>query len=74
MGTSLPALRVVRVLDKLRLERGLPIGVVIDNGTEFTYKALNQWPTRTRGTLHFITPGRPMENGYIESIHVKFRE
>ena len=74
VDTSLPALRVVRVLDKLRLERGLPARIVIDNGTEFTSKALDQWAYENKIALHFITPGRPMENGYIESFHGKFRE
>src|SRR5579863_4678830 len=74
VDTSLPALRVVRVLDRLRLERGLPVRIVIDNGTEFTSKALDQWAYENKVTLHFITPGRPMENGYIESFHGKFRE
>jgi putative transposase len=74
VDTSLPALRVVRVLDRLRLTRGLPTRIVIDNGTEFTSKALDQWAYENKVALHFITPGRPMENGYIESFHGKFRE
>jgi putative transposase len=74
VDTSLPALRVVRVLEKLRTEHGLPVRIVIDNGTEFTSKALDQWAYEHKVTLHFITPGRPMENGYIESFHGKFRE
>jgi putative transposase len=74
VDTSLPALRVVRVLDKLRLQRGLPVRIVIDHGTEFTSKALDQWAYDNKVTLHFITPGRPMENGYIESFHGKLRE
>jgi putative transposase len=39
---SLPALRVVRVQDRLRLQRGLPVRIVIDHGTEFTSKDLDQ--------------------------------
>jgi putative transposase len=74
VDTSLPALRVVRVLEQLRQQRGLPERIVIDNGTEFTSKALDQWAYANHVTLHFITPGRPMENGYIESFHGKFRE
>jgi len=74
VDTSLPALRVIRVLEKLRMERALPVRIVIDNGTEFTSKALDQWAYENKVTLHFITPGRPMENGYIESFHGKFRE
>lgn len=74
VDTSLPALRVVRVLERLRLERGLPVRIVIDNGTEFTSKALDRWAYENKVTLHFITPGRPMENGNIERFHGKFRE
>jgi transposase InsO family protein len=74
VDTSLPSVRVVRVLEKLRQHRGLPVRIVIDNGTEFTAKALDQWAYENKVTLHFITPGRPMENGYIESFHGKFRE
>jgi len=74
VDTSLPAQRVVRVLDRLRLTRGLPTRIIIDNGTEFTSKALHPWAYENKVTLHFITPGRPMENGYIESFHGKFRE
>lgn len=74
VDTSLPALRVVRILERLRLARGLPERIVIDNGTEFTAKALDQWAYENKVTLHFITPGRPMENGYIESFHGKFRD
>ena len=74
VDTSLPSLRVVRVLERLRLSRGLPERIVIDHGAEFTSKALDQWAYENKVTLHFITPGRPMENGYIESFHGKFRE
>jgi putative transposase len=74
VDTSLPALRVVRVLERLRVERGLPARIVIDNGTEFTSKSLNKWANQNAVTLHFIAPGRPMENGYIESFNGKFRE
>lgn len=74
VDTSLPAQRVVRVLERLQLERGLPERIVIDNGTEFTSKALDRWAYENKVTLHFITPGRPMENGYIESFHGRFRE
>jgi len=68
VDTALPALRVVRVLDQLRHERGVPLRIIIDNGTEFTSRALDQWAYQNKVTLHFITPGRP------ESFHGKFRE
>ena len=62
------------MLDKLRVTRGLPVRIVIDHGTEFASRALDQWAYANKVTLHFITPGRPMENGYIERFHGKFRE
>jgi putative transposase len=74
VDTSLPALRVVRVLERLRQQCGLPQRIVVDHGTEFTSKTLDQWAYQHQVKLHFITPGRPMENGYIESFHGKFRE
>lgn len=52
----------------------MPERTVINHGTEFTSKALDQWAYENKVTLHFITPGRPMENGYIESFHGRFRE
>jgi putative transposase len=55
-GGHLPAgVRVVRVLDRLRLERGLPERIVIDYGTAFTSKALDQWAHENKVTLHFFT-------------------
>lgn len=72
--TPPPALRVVRLLERLGPRRGLPQRIVIDNGTEFTSKAVDQWAYKNRFVPHFITPGRPMENGFIESFHGKFRE
>jgi putative transposase len=74
VDNSLPALHLVRVLEKLRTERGLSVRIVIDHGTESTSKTPDQWAYENKVALHFITPGRPMENGYIESFHGKFRE
>jgi putative transposase len=50
--TSLPSLRVIRVLGKLR-QLGLPVRIIIDHGTEFTSKALDQWAYENKVTLHF---------------------
>jgi transposase InsO family protein len=47
---------------------------VIDNGTEFTSQVMDQWAYENQVQLHFITPGRPMENGFIESFNGKFRD
>jgi putative transposase len=73
-ATSIPGARVVRVLDELAELRGLPDTIVIDNGPEFTSRALDEWAYRRGVRLLFITPGRPIENAYIESFNGKFRD
>lgn len=72
--TSLPAARVVRALEQLKQLGRRPEAIVIDNGPEFISQALDQWAWENKVQLHFITPGRPMENGYIESFNGKFRD
>ena len=74
VDTSIPGQRVVRVLDRLRETHGLPQALVLDNGPEFTAKALAAWAKDSGVRLHFITPGKPTENGYIESFNGKFRD
>lgn len=68
VDTSLPSLRVIRVLEKLVAERGCPANIRCDNGPEFISHKLQEWcDDETRKiTLQFIQPGRPMQNGYIE--------
>ena len=73
-ATSFPGTRVVRVLDELAEVRGLPETIVIDNGPEFTSRALDEWAYRRKVRLLFITPGRPIENAYVESFNGKFRD
>jgi putative transposase len=74
VDTSLPGARVVRVLEELKARGRKPRHIIIDNGTEFTSQVLDRWASENRVQLHFITPGRPMENGYIESFNGKFRD
>jgi putative transposase len=74
VDTSLPGARVVRVLDELKARGRKPKHLLIDNGTEFTSRVLDRWAWENGVPLHFITPGRPMENGYIESFNGKFRD
>ena len=65
---------VVRVLDQAARFRGYPRAVRTDNGPEFTSRAFIAW-TRQHGIAHLlIEPGRPMQNGYIESFNGKFRD
>jgi putative transposase len=65
---------VTRLLDQAAIFRGYPIAVRTDNGPEFTSRAFLAWTT-LHGIRHIlIQPGRPMQNGYIESFNGKFRD
>ena len=71
---SLPGERVARALDRAAARTGWPAGIVVDNGPEFTGKALDQWAFERGVTLHFIDPGKPTQNAFVESFNGKFRE
>jgi putative transposase len=60
VDTSLPGLRVTRVLERLAQERGLPRKIVVDNGTEFTSRIFDAWAHQHGIEIHFIRPGRPI--------------
>ncbi len=65
---------VTRILDRAALFRGYPLAVRTDNGPEFTSRAFMAW-ANSHGIRHIlIQPGRPMQNGYIESFNGKFRD
>ncbi len=65
---------VTRLLDRAALFRGYPAAVRTDNGPEFTCRAFIAW-AQSHGVRHIlIQPGRPMQNGYIESFNGKFRD
>lgn len=74
VGTSLPGARVVRVLEQVSRIRGKPKTIVVDNGPEFAGKALDAWAYENGVGLHFIAPGKPVQNAYIESFNGKFRD
>jgi putative transposase len=71
---SLPGLRVVRVLEGLAAPRGLPETIVMDNGPEFAGRVLDRWAYQRGVRLHFIQPGKPTQNAYVESFNGKFRD
>lgn len=72
---SIPGLAVTRALELAAIERGkFPESIVIDNGSEFTGKAMDQWAFENKIKLDFIRPGKPQENGFIESFNGKFRD
>lgn len=68
VDTSLPCLRAIRVLNRLIAERGCPANLRCDKGPEFISHKLEEWCSyeSRRISLHFIQPGRPMQNAYIE--------
>jgi len=72
--TSLPGLRVVRELDALIAFRGRPAMCVSDNGTEFTGRAILRWSQETRVEWHYIAPGKPQQNAFIESFNGRLRD
>jgi putative transposase len=71
---SLPARRVVETLDALAEERGYPELIVIDNGPEFISKELDAWAFAHGVQLHFIRPGKPVDNTYCESFNGRVRD
>jgi len=72
--TSLSGLRVARELDALITRRGQPQTIVSDNGTEFTSMAILAWSQRTAVGWHYIAPGKPMQNGFVESFNGRLRD
>jgi putative transposase len=74
VDVSISGLRVTRYLDELAERRGLPKVIVCDNGPEFTSKALFFWSRETGVKPHFIQPGKPTQNVFVESFNGKFRD
>jgi transposase InsO family protein len=74
VDTSLPALRVVGVLDQLMTDRGVPHMIVRDNGPELTSRLLDQWADQHGVKLQFIDPGKPIQNAFIESFNSRLRD
>jgi putative transposase len=74
IDTSLNGKRVVQVLERLAALRGLPEVITVDNGPEFTSKALDEWAYKNKIRLNFIRPGKPVENAYIESFNGRLRD
>lgn len=71
---SLPAERVVRVLENLLLWRAAPKQIRMDNGPEFISKRLENWAKEKQIELRHIQPGKPAQNAYFERFNRMFRE
>ena len=74
VDTSLTGLRVVRELDRIIETRGYPRMIVSDNGTEFTSNAILAWQQERGVEWHYIAPGKPMQNGFVESFNGRLRD
>jgi putative transposase len=72
--TSLGSGRVTRVLERLIGERGRPENLRTDNGPEFTSRRLLGWAEDWKVGMVHIQPGRPMQNGHVESFHGRLRD
>ena len=74
VDTSLPAERVVRVLEQLLDWRGKPASIRMDNGPELISQPLESWAKEKEIELLHIQPGKPAQNAYIERFNRTYRE
>lgn len=74
VDTSFASRRVTRELEKIVAERGVPKAIRCDNGPEFTSRHFLAWGLERKIALVHIEPGRPMQNGHVESFHGKLRD
>ena len=73
MGLSVPSQRVVRVLNELVAVHGCPAALRTDNGPEFLAQPFIDWCTDHRVAIHYIQPGKPDQNAYIERFNRSYR-
>lgn len=73
IATSIPSPRVVRLLDELVALHGRPCALRVDNGPEFTAQPLVDWCAARGIALHYIQPGKPDQNAYIERFNRSYR-
>jgi putative transposase len=72
--TSIGGQRVSRVLERLKEHRGLPQVIGSDNGPEFRSRHMDQWAYENGVKLHFIKPGKPTQNAWVESLNSQIRK
>jgi len=71
---ALCAPQVTAALERVIVRRGKPQMITCDNGTEFTSNHFDAWAYKQGVAIDFISPGRPVENGHIESFNGKLRD
>lgn len=74
VDTSFASRRVTRVLEAIVAQRGRPLAIRCDNGPELTSRHFQAWCLENKIELVYIEPGRPMQNGHVESFHGKLRD
>jgi putative transposase len=74
VDTSISGKRVARELTDLVAERGRPGMIVSDNGTELTSNAVLSWAGEAKVAWHYIAPGKPTQNGFVESFNGRMRD
>ena len=72
--TSISGKRVARELTALIERSGRPALIVSDHGTELTSNAILAWSSEHRVDWHYIAPGKPMQNGFVESVNGRMRD
>ena len=73
VGRSIPARRVIRVLEELIALHGRPAALRMDNGPELTAQTFVEWCDERRIALHYIQPGKPDQNAFIERFNRSYR-
>lgn len=71
---SISSERVIKILERVLLEKGKPKTIRVDNGPEFISTVMHEWCLEQEIKLQFIQPGRPMQNGYVERFNKSFRQ
>lgn len=74
VDTSISGLRLAGFLEEIGKVRSLPKTIVCDNGSELTSKAMFFWSQQSGVKLHFIQPGKPTQNAFVESFNARFRD
>jgi len=74
VDTSFASRRVTRVLDEIVAERGTPLAIRCDNGPELTSRHFLAWAIERKIELLHIQPGKPTQNGRLESFNARLRE
>ena len=74
VGKQLRGEDVVKTLQKISFRRGAPKAIICDNGSEFASRLVDLWAYQRKVQINFIRPGKPTDNGHVESFNGSFRD